>query len=171
MKMIDFENTVRTLWVHSLYCYNGYLFFRSTPSLSMKEAMPVLSAGAGELHKCKNRNKHTYVCTMTLIDLCLHVGLHETLALLTSQLRPDANHKEDMVFLKDVFSERSLSYLMKVCWFCIEFTCSVICYKVFNTCIIYLSLFFFFRSMRSCVSMKGRAPPQFSTVPPLWLRM
>ncbi|TMS15176.1 MAGUK p55 subfamily member 3 [Larimichthys crocea] len=34
-------------------------------------------------------------------------GLHETLALLTSQLRPDANHKEDMVFLKDVFSERS----------------------------------------------------------------
>ena len=42
------------------------------------------------------------------------VGLHETLALLTSQLRPDANHKEDMVFLKDVFSERSLGYLMKV---------------------------------------------------------
>uniref|UniRef100_A0A672NX87 MAGUK p55 scaffold protein 3 n=1 Tax=Sinocyclocheilus grahami TaxID=75366 RepID=A0A672NX87_SINGR len=37
-----------------------------------------------------------------------------TLALLTSQLRPDANHKEDMVFLKDVFSERSLSYLMKI---------------------------------------------------------
>ncbi|KAG7234772.1 hypothetical protein INR49_003986 [Caranx melampygus] len=53
----------------------------------MKEAMPVLTAGA---------------------------GLHETLALLTSQLRPDANHKEDMVFLKDVFSERSLGYLMKV---------------------------------------------------------
>ncbi|XP_026064594.1 MAGUK p55 subfamily member 3-like isoform X1 [Carassius auratus] len=53
----------------------------------MKEAMQVLSAGA---------------------------GLHETLALLTSQLRPDANHKEDMVFLKDVFSERSLSYLMKI---------------------------------------------------------
>ncbi|XP_056310013.1 MAGUK p55 subfamily member 3 isoform X2 [Danio aesculapii] len=53
----------------------------------MKEAMPVLSAGG---------------------------GLHETLALLTSQLRPDANHKEDMVFLKDVFSERSLSCLMKI---------------------------------------------------------
>ncbi|XP_059203988.1 MAGUK p55 subfamily member 3 isoform X2 [Centropristis striata] len=53
----------------------------------MKEAMPVLTAGA---------------------------GLHETLALLTSQLRPDANHKEDMVFLKDVFSERSLEYLMKI---------------------------------------------------------
>ncbi|XP_042577642.1 MAGUK p55 subfamily member 3-like isoform X2 [Cyprinus carpio] len=53
----------------------------------MKETMPVLSAGE---------------------------GLHETLALLTSQLRPDANHKEDMVFLKDVFSERSLSYLMKI---------------------------------------------------------
>uniref|UniRef100_A0A7N8YCK2 MAGUK p55 scaffold protein 3a n=1 Tax=Mastacembelus armatus TaxID=205130 RepID=A0A7N8YCK2_9TELE len=29
-------------------------------------------------------------------------------------LRPDANHKEDMVFLKDVFSERSLGYLMKI---------------------------------------------------------
>ncbi|XP_077414321.1 MAGUK p55 subfamily member 3-like isoform X2 [Vanacampus margaritifer] len=53
----------------------------------MKEAMPVLTAGA---------------------------GLHETLALLTSQLRPDANHKEDMVFLKDVFSERSLACLMKI---------------------------------------------------------
>ncbi|XP_075894837.1 MAGUK p55 subfamily member 3 isoform X2 [Nelusetta ayraudi] len=53
----------------------------------MKEAMPVLTAGA---------------------------GLHETLALLTSQLRPDANHKEDMVFLRDVFSERSLGYLMKI---------------------------------------------------------
>nr|XP_056719351.1 MAGUK p55 subfamily member 3 [Euleptes europaea] len=41
-------------------------------------------------------------------------GLHETLALLTSQLRPDSNHKEEMVFLKDIFSERSLSYLMKI---------------------------------------------------------
>ncbi|XP_031412923.1 MAGUK p55 subfamily member 3 isoform X5 [Meleagris gallopavo] len=41
-------------------------------------------------------------------------GLHETLALLTSQLRPDSNHKEEMGFLKDVFSEKSLSYLMKI---------------------------------------------------------
>ncbi|XP_008302410.1 MAGUK p55 subfamily member 3-like, partial [Stegastes partitus] len=41
-------------------------------------------------------------------------GLHETLALLTSQLHPDANHKEDLVFLKDVFSEKSISYLMKI---------------------------------------------------------
>ncbi|POI27945.1 hypothetical protein CIB84_008303, partial [Bambusicola thoracicus] len=40
--------------------------------------------------------------------------LHETLALLTSQLRPDSNHKEEMGFLKDVFSEKSLSYLMKI---------------------------------------------------------
>ncbi|XP_061765498.1 MAGUK p55 subfamily member 3-like isoform X4 [Nerophis ophidion] len=40
--------------------------------------------------------------------------LHETLALLTSQLHPDANHKEDLVFLKGVFSEKSLGYLMKV---------------------------------------------------------
>ncbi|KAH0626724.1 hypothetical protein JD844_001857 [Phrynosoma platyrhinos] len=42
------------------------------------------------------------------------IGLHETLALLTSQLRPDSNHKEEMVFLRDIFSERSLSYLMKI---------------------------------------------------------
>ncbi|CAJ1081073.1 MAGUK p55 subfamily member 3-like isoform X1 [Xyrichtys novacula] len=41
-------------------------------------------------------------------------GLHETLALLTSQLHPNANHKEDLVFLKDVFSEKSLGYLMKI---------------------------------------------------------
>nr|XP_036853437.1 MAGUK p55 subfamily member 3 isoform X3 [Manis javanica] len=41
-------------------------------------------------------------------------GLHETLALLTSQLRPDSNHKEEMGFLRDVFSEKSLSYLMKL---------------------------------------------------------
>eukprot|EP00063_Salmo_salar_P039288 XP_014014123.1 PREDICTED: MAGUK p55 subfamily member 3-like isoform X2 [Salmo salar] len=41
-------------------------------------------------------------------------GLHETLALLTSQLHPDAKHKEDLVFLKDVFSEKSLAYLMKI---------------------------------------------------------
>uniref|UniRef100_A0A8C9U136 MAGUK p55 scaffold protein 3 n=1 Tax=Scleropages formosus TaxID=113540 RepID=A0A8C9U136_SCLFO len=56
--------------------------------------MPVLSAGAAVPSVCP--------------------GLHETLALLTSQLRPDANHKEDLVFLKDVFSERSLGYLMKI---------------------------------------------------------
>ncbi|XP_012771563.1 MAGUK p55 subfamily member 3 isoform X4 [Maylandia zebra] len=41
-------------------------------------------------------------------------GLHEILALLTSQLHPDANHKEDLVFLKDVFSEKSIGYLMKI---------------------------------------------------------
>ncbi|KFZ60506.1 MAGUK p55 subfamily member 3, partial [Podiceps cristatus] len=41
-------------------------------------------------------------------------GLHETLALLTSQLRPDSNHKEEMGFLRNVFSEKSLSYLMKI---------------------------------------------------------
>ncbi|KAL6085022.1 hypothetical protein STEG23_026644, partial [Scotinomys teguina] len=40
--------------------------------------------------------------------------LHETLALLTSQLRPDSNHREEMGFLRDVFSEKSLSYLMKI---------------------------------------------------------
>ncbi|XP_077357958.1 MAGUK p55 subfamily member 3-like [Festucalex cinctus] len=43
-----------------------------------------------------------------------NTDLHETLALLTSQLHPDANHKEDLVFLKSVFSEKSLSYLMKI---------------------------------------------------------
>ncbi|KFU97352.1 MAGUK p55 subfamily member 3, partial [Pterocles gutturalis] len=41
-------------------------------------------------------------------------GLHETLALLTSQLRPDSNHKEEMGFLRNVFSEKSLGYLMKI---------------------------------------------------------
>uniref|UniRef100_A0A3Q2PNR2 MAGUK p55 scaffold protein 3 n=1 Tax=Fundulus heteroclitus TaxID=8078 RepID=A0A3Q2PNR2_FUNHE len=43
-----------------------------------------------------------------------NTGLHETLAILTSQLHPDANHKEDLVFLRDVFSEKSISYLMKI---------------------------------------------------------
>lgn len=55
--------------------------------------------------------------TLVSAVLCcptLSAGLHETLALLTSQLRPDSNHKEEMGFLKDVFSEKSLSYLMKV---------------------------------------------------------
>uniref|UniRef100_A0A8C7XL76 MAGUK p55 scaffold protein 3b n=1 Tax=Oryzias sinensis TaxID=183150 RepID=A0A8C7XL76_9TELE len=46
--------------------------------------------------------------------LSTSTGLHESLALLTSQLHPDANHKEDLVFLKDVFSEKSLGYLMKI---------------------------------------------------------
>lgn len=82
----------------------------------MKEAMPVLTAGAGKDGssglgpRCAPSvpvNKHHP-------PLLPPAGLHETLALLTSQLRPDANHKEDMVFLKDVFSERSLAYLMKV---------------------------------------------------------
>ncbi|KAM6175133.1 MAGUK p55 subfamily member 3 [Erethizon dorsatum] len=41
-------------------------------------------------------------------------GLHETLALLTSQLRPDSSHGEEMGFLRDVFSERSLGCLMKI---------------------------------------------------------
>lgn len=63
--------------------------------------------------------------------LNLNLGLHETLALLTSQLRPDSNHKEEMGFLRDVFSERSLSYLMKVkvwiylCTFSLQFTFSL----------------------------------------------
>uniref|UniRef100_A0A3B4EE84 Membrane protein, palmitoylated 3b (MAGUK p55 subfamily member 3) n=1 Tax=Pygocentrus nattereri TaxID=42514 RepID=A0A3B4EE84_PYGNA len=46
--------------------------------------------------------------------LSASTGLHEMLALLTSQLHPDANHKEDLVFLREVFSERSLSYLMRI---------------------------------------------------------
>ncbi|XP_051925365.1 MAGUK p55 subfamily member 3-like [Hippocampus zosterae] len=45
---------------------------------------------------------------------CHPFRLHETLALLTSQLHPDANHKEDLVFLKEVFSEKSIGYLMKI---------------------------------------------------------
>ncbi|XP_028332640.1 MAGUK p55 subfamily member 3-like [Gouania willdenowi] len=46
--------------------------------------------------------------------LSANTGLHETLALLTSQLHPDANHKEDLNFLQNVFSERSIGYLMKI---------------------------------------------------------
>lgn len=57
---------------------------------------------------------HLFMLIYMRVFLPSSAGLHETLALLTSQLRPDANHKEDMVFLKDVFSERSLGYLMKV---------------------------------------------------------
>ncbi|XP_053094879.1 MAGUK p55 subfamily member 3 isoform X3 [Pangasianodon hypophthalmus] len=53
----------------------------------MREAMPVLSP---------------------------NTGLHEMLALLTSHLHPGANHKEDLVFLREVFSERSLGYLMRI---------------------------------------------------------
>lgn len=51
---------------------------------------------------------------MDFVFLASSSGLHETLALLTSQLRPDSNHREEMGFLRDVFSEKSLSYLMKV---------------------------------------------------------
>ena len=49
-----------------------------------------------------------------LITVGLSPGLHETLALLTSQLHPDANPDQDLLFLQDVFSERSIAYLMKV---------------------------------------------------------
>ncbi|XP_077481453.1 MAGUK p55 subfamily member 3-like isoform X2 [Stigmatopora argus] len=46
--------------------------------------------------------------------LSANTDLHETLALLTSHLHPNANHKENMGFLKDVFSEKGLVYLMKI---------------------------------------------------------
>uniref|UniRef100_A0A4W3HX65 MAGUK p55 scaffold protein 3 n=1 Tax=Callorhinchus milii TaxID=7868 RepID=A0A4W3HX65_CALMI len=41
-------------------------------------------------------------------------GLHEVLALLTAQLRPDANLKEEISFLTEVFSEKSFNSLMKI---------------------------------------------------------
>uniref|UniRef100_H2LC49 MAGUK p55 scaffold protein 3 n=1 Tax=Oryzias latipes TaxID=8090 RepID=H2LC49_ORYLA len=66
--------------------------------------MPLMSADAPP----------TRPASLHLFTALSPAGLHETLALLTSQLRPDANHKEDMVFLKDVFSERSLGFLMKI---------------------------------------------------------
>uniref|UniRef100_A0A8C7ZEP0 MAGUK p55 scaffold protein 3a n=1 Tax=Oryzias sinensis TaxID=183150 RepID=A0A8C7ZEP0_9TELE len=71
--------------------------------------MPVLTAGAGKADAPPTRP-----ASRQLFTALSPAGLHETLALLTSQLRPDANHKEDMVFLKDVFSERSLGFLMKI---------------------------------------------------------
>ncbi|CAL8258724.1 unnamed protein product [Arctogadus glacialis] len=51
------------------------------------------------------------MCGMNITRL---MGLHETLALLTSQLHPDANPDQDLLFLQDVFSERSIAYLMKI---------------------------------------------------------
>ncbi|KAM9425857.1 MAGUK p55 subfamily member 3-like [Pholidichthys leucotaenia] len=63
-------------------------------------------------------NREKAPCLLCLIEampiISASTGLHETLALLTSQLHPDANHKEDLVFLKDVFSEKSIGYLMKI---------------------------------------------------------
>ncbi|CAL1599455.1 unnamed protein product [Knipowitschia caucasica] len=41
-------------------------------------------------------------------------GMHETLAVLTAQLHPDARHRDDLSFLKDVLSEKSLAYLIKI---------------------------------------------------------
>lgn len=79
-----------------------------------------------------SRRSHEKCCVECFCSvLHLNLGLHETLALLTSQLRPDSNHKEEMGFLRDVFSERSLSYLMKVkvyiyvCTFSLPFTFSL----------------------------------------------
>ncbi|XP_077595893.1 MAGUK p55 subfamily member 3-like isoform X2 [Stigmatopora nigra] len=46
--------------------------------------------------------------------LSANTDLHETLAVLTSHLHPNANHKENMGFLKDVFSEKGLGYLMMI---------------------------------------------------------
>ncbi|XP_067825330.1 MAGUK p55 subfamily member 3-like [Heptranchias perlo] len=41
-------------------------------------------------------------------------GLHEVLALLTAQLRPDANLTAEIGFLTEVFSEKSFNSLMKI---------------------------------------------------------
>ncbi|KAG8006765.1 MAGUK p55 subfamily member 3 [Nibea albiflora] len=80
----------------------------TTRPLACDDATTMCTAVAGQAFcSCKKG----YISIVYSNSSCR--GLHETLALLTSQLRPDANHKEDMVFLKDVFSERSLGYLMK----------------------------------------------------------
>uniref|UniRef100_A0A8C0EJR0 Membrane palmitoylated protein 3 n=1 Tax=Bubo bubo TaxID=30461 RepID=A0A8C0EJR0_BUBBB len=62
----------------------------------------------------KTSHKLCFHCSEKCTPVLSSSGLHETLALLTSQLRPDSNHKEEMGFLRDVFSEKSLSYLMKI---------------------------------------------------------
>lgn len=76
----------------------------------------------------------TYYWTIRKLMYCwfsvLCPGLHEMLALLTSQLHPGANHKEDLVFLREVFSERSLGYLMRVCivsYFACPWVCVYVC--------------------------------------------
>lgn len=63
---------------------------------------------------CETSQGQKVPLLLDLVSLASSSGLHETLALLTSQLRPDSNHREEMGFLRDVFSEKSLSYLMKV---------------------------------------------------------
>lgn len=63
---------------------------------------------------CETSQGQEVPVLLDLVPLASSSGLHETLALLTSQLRPDSNHREEMGFLRDVFSEKSLGYLMKV---------------------------------------------------------
>lgn len=65
--------------------------------------------GSMDIYRCLGPDASVYE-----LSLFPFPGLHETLALLTSQLHPDANHKDNLTFLKDVLSEKSLAYLMKV---------------------------------------------------------
>ncbi|XP_069760673.1 MAGUK p55 subfamily member 3-like isoform X2 [Narcine bancroftii] len=46
--------------------------------------------------------------------LCTAEGLHELLALLTAQLRPDANLTAEISFLTEVFSENSFNSIIKI---------------------------------------------------------
>ncbi|KAG7259010.1 hypothetical protein CRUP_011681 [Coryphaenoides rupestris] len=81
-------------------------------ALHHNETHPLLAVRTRQwLRSGVSERKNTF---LSLTPERSHAGLHETLALLTSQLRPDANHQEDMVFLQNVFSEKSLGYLMKV---------------------------------------------------------
>uniref|UniRef100_A0ACB8EUT6 MAGUK p55 sub member 3 n=1 Tax=Sphaerodactylus townsendi TaxID=933632 RepID=A0ACB8EUT6_9SAUR len=88
--------------------------------MAKRQVVTSKGAGKGEMKARKasqlveDWSSHLVLRKKTMPVLSEDSGLHETLALLTSQLRPDSNHKEEMVFLKDIFSERSLSYLMKV---------------------------------------------------------
>lgn len=93
-------------------------FFPSSLTVSWS-AMPVLSPVTGGYFIQPSWWYHLIPFSMTIQSqhciILFAAGLHEMLALLTSQLHPEANHKEDLVFLREVFSERSLSHLMKVC--------------------------------------------------------
>lgn len=83
-----------------------------------------------DIEVCNRRSCETCHLQKFYSVLNLNLGLHETLALLTSQLRPDSNHKEEMGFLKDVFSEKSLSYLMKVKAYQFTFSLQVYLFSV-----------------------------------------
>lgn len=154
------KNTITLCWKWKLLYGNVNNFSSSSPQVSspphltdpwkkpcrssQQEQVRWLGTDAPHILSHTARSSLYSICsrwsTCCFFLLLSSAGLHETLALLTSQLRPDANHKEDMVFLKDVFSERSLGYLMKVRnSYCLHV--DVICSSVPLNCIVHVCNF------------------------------